>query len=136
MKQSWPLVETMKRRHPNLYDKEATEAAHFDDPRSYIKRSKDGELLTYLFGVDMTALRKAAFERSKGFCEVPIHGFNGHRCNRNVDWETAELHHAPPKSQGGDDSLASVLISCRRCHVAAHNRVTKFTNRSLRAQEA
>lgn len=118
----------MKRRRPQLIDREATAAASFSDPRSYIKRSKDGETLTFLFGDDMTALRRRKFIESKGLCQMPVRGFtNGSRCNRSVTWETAELDHNPSLAQGGDDSEAGTRIICRRCHIARHNRVTKFS---------
>lgn len=114
-----------------LYDKEATKAAGFLDPRSYIKRAKDGENLTFLFGLDMEALRKRVFEHSKGFCQMPVRGFTaGVRCNRNISWETSEMHHSPSLSQGGDDSEDGVLMICRRCHVAAHNRTTRWKERN------
>lgn len=117
----------MKRRKPQLIDREATAAAGFLDPRSYIKRSKDGESLCFLFGADMEALRRLAFERSKFHCEMPINGYStGIRCNRNIDWATMELDHNPSLAQGGDDSLEGVRCICRRCHLARHNRVTKF----------
>jgi hypothetical protein len=121
----------MKRRKPQMIDREATAAAGFLDKRSYIKRGKDGDNLTFRFGEDMMALRKRKFEESKGFCQMPISGFTaGVRCNRNVSWETAELDHNPSLAQGGDDSLEGTRIICRRCHLSRHNRITKFTKRS------
>lgn len=117
----------MRRRKPQLFDSAATQAAGFQDPRSYIRRSKDsGALLVYRFGLDMAELRKMAFERSRGYCEMPINGLLGHRCQRNVSWETGELHHSPALSSGGDDSLESVKFICKQCHVNSHNRVTKW----------
>jgi len=119
----------MKRRRPMFKDDAATLAAGFLDKNSYKKRSKDGEIQTFLFGLDMAALRHAVFLRSRGFCEAPVHGFNGHRCGRNITEETGELHHSPTRAQGGDDSPESTLFICRRCHVAAHGRVTRWTKK-------
>lgn len=117
----------MRRHHPQRIDKEATAAAGFVDPRSYCRRTRDtGELMTYRFGLDMQALRQKAFERSKGFCEMPLNGTLSHRCNRNVTWETGELHHSPSLANGGDDSIECVLFICRRCHIASHGRTTRF----------
>ena len=116
----------MKRRNPRVIDAEATALAGFTDHRSYIKRNKDGDSQTFLFGDDLTQLRRRAFDRSRGFCEMPLRGFTGQRCNRNISWETGELHHRPSLSQGGDDSLEGVLFICRRCHVATHGRITRF----------
>jgi len=107
-------------------DEAATAAAGFLDPRSYAKRAKDGETQYYRFGQDMHDLRMDAFERSKGYCEMPIHGVTGVRCSRNISWDTFELDHNPSLAQGGDDSLEGVRAICRRCHVARHNRITKF----------
>lgn len=112
-----------------VIDVEATAAAGFLDPLSYKKRSKSGEILQFLFGLDMAALRHSVFLRSKGFCESPVNGFKGHRCGRNITEETGELHHSPTRAQGGDDSLESTLFICRRCHCAAHGRVTRWSNR-------
>lgn len=120
----------MKRRKPQLFDRAATEAAGFADPRSYIRRLKDGTgVQTFRFGLDMAELRKMAFERSRGYCEQQINGLLGHRCQRNISWETFELDHQPSLSHGGDDSLEGVVASCARCHVNRHNRVTKWKKR-------
>jgi hypothetical protein len=110
-----------------LFDKEATDAAGFLDNRSYIKRSRDGNNLTFRFGEDMGLLRRRVFERSRGFCEMPVNGFTaGIRCQRNISWETMELDHNPSLAQGGDDSLEGTRAICRRCHTMRHNRITKF----------
>jgi 5-methylcytosine-specific restriction endonuclease McrA len=110
----------MKRRHPQIIDREATAVAQFKDKASYIRRGK-----FYLFGLDLLALRTAVFERSKGFCEMPIRGVTEHRCNRNIFWETMEMHHEPPLSKGGQDHIDTVVASCQRCHVARHGRVIR-----------
>ena len=111
----------MKRRKPGFIDKEATAAAHFLDKRSYCRRGKQ-----YRFGEDIAILRALVFTRSEGFCEMRVNGILGHRCQRNIDFSTMEMHHEPPLSQGGDDSLEGCLASCRRCHVLRHNRVTNW----------
>ena len=115
----------MKRRKPGFIDKEATAAAHFLDPRSYCRRGKQ-----YRFGLDLTQLRSDVFLRSRGFCEMRVNGILGHRCQRNIDFSTMEMHHEPPLSQGGDDSLEGCFASCRRCHVARHGRVTRWKSQS------
>lgn len=107
----------MKRRHPRHIDEVATGAMGFVDPRSYVRRDK-----VYRFGLDMVALRAKAFERSQGRCEMRVNGILGPRCQREVSWSLAELHHEPPLSQCGDDSLEGVLISCPACHCARHGR--------------
>jgi hypothetical protein len=117
----------MRRRKPQLFDRAVTEAMHFLDPRSYCRRTKDGSgMQTFRFGEDMAELRKMAFERSRGYCEMPINGLLGHRCQRNISWDSSEMHHQPSLSAGGDDSLEGVLMVCRRCHTERHNRITKF----------
>jgi hypothetical protein len=121
------LAPTMKRRKPMFKDEEATKAAGFLDPRSYIKRSRDGGNRTFLFGDDMTQLRRRVFERSRGYCEMPVNGFTSAvRCQRNIDWETFELDHNPSLAQGGDDTEEGTRALCRRCHTMRHNRITKF----------
>jgi hypothetical protein len=123
----------MKRRKPMLFDREATATAGFLDPLSYCKRSKDGEMQTFLFGRDMAELRRRVFERSRGYCEVPIHGIQNGRCQRCITWETMELHHSPTRAQGGDDSEESTMASCKRCHIAVHNRQTRWTKKAVLA---
>lgn len=113
----------MKRKKPQIIDVEATAAAGFIDPRSYVKRMKDGESATFLFGLDMTALRRRVFERSRGFCEMPLRGYTaGIRCDRNISWDTFELDHNPSLAQGGDDTEEGTRAICKRCHIARHNR--------------
>lgn len=125
------MGSAVKRRKPQMIDREATAAAGFLDSRSYVKRAKDGEMQSYRFGDDMRLLRAAVFERSKGYCEMPVNGFtNGARCNRNMSWETMELDHNPSLAHGGDDSMEGTRAICRRCHVARHNRTTRWTKRS------
>ena len=127
----------MKRRKPQLLDREATALAGFVDPRSYVKRAKDGEMQSYRFGDDMTILRRRVFERSRGYCEMPISGYtNGIRCQRNIDWETMELDHNPSLAQGGDDSEEGTRAICRRCHVARHNRSVRSDRGERRAKAA
>jgi hypothetical protein len=104
----------MKRTHPGIIDKEATVAAGFTDPRSYIRQGK-----TYLFGADMHALRQRVFDRSRGYCEMRSQGVG---CQSRITWETMELHHQPTRAQGGDDSEGATKASCRRCHSAFHAR--------------
>ena len=112
-------------------DREATAAAYADGrfkdkkKRSYIR--PDGRV--YRFGVDVEPLRREVFQRSNGFCEMPLRGVLNGLCNRNIFWETFELHHEPPKSRGGDDSPEGTRASCRRCHVQRHGRVLRFGER-------
>jgi len=109
-----------------FFDATATAEAMFTDKRSYCKRAKDGEMLQYRFGDDVTQLRRQAFDRSQGFCESPRSGFNGKRCGTPITWESSEMHHSPSLGQGGDDSLGGVLMICKPCHVASHGRTTRF----------
>jgi 5-methylcytosine-specific restriction endonuclease McrA len=120
----------MKRRQPQFYDRAATELAGFIDPRSYCRRGKE-----FRFGKDMELLRNEAFARSRGFCEMRVGGVLGGFCQRPVTREYCELHHEPPLSQGGDDSIDGVLISCQRCHQVRHNRMIK-SDRAERREHA
>lgn len=83
-----------------------------------------------LYGADKTDLRRKAFERSGGTCEVirnkvqqigyKVSAWLG-RCDAPITWETMELshdRHGPNKS----DTLESVKASCSECHkVGTHN---------------
>jgi hypothetical protein len=124
----------MKRRKPQLIDKEATALAKFKDPRSYCKRNRIGDTLTFRFGEDMADLRRKVFMRSRGFCEMPMNGYQtGIRCQRNIGWETFELDHNPSLAQGGDDSEEGTRAICRRCHIAKHNRSVRSDRADRRA---
>jgi 5-methylcytosine-specific restriction endonuclease McrA len=114
------LEAVVKRRKPGFIDKEATAAACFLDPRSYIRRGKQ-----YRFGEDMKALRILVFTRSNGHCEMRTSGILSPTCQWNIRFETMEMHHEPPLSQGGDDSLEGCLASCRKCHIARHGRTIR-----------
>jgi hypothetical protein len=117
----------MKRLHPRIFDREATAAAGFLDPRSYIRKGK-----RFVFGEDMKALRIYVFTRSHGFCEQKLRGVLHGRCQRNISWETMELDHQPSLAQGGDDSPEGTVASCRRCHVARHGRVIRSDRKEHR----
>lgn len=112
----------MKRRKPQIIDREATAGAGFLDPRSYIRKGKQ-----FLFGVDMQRLRERVFERSKGYCEQRVNGIPGGRCQRNISWEMGDLHHEPSLNNGGDDSLEGVLFVCKKCHESRHGRTLRWT---------
>lgn len=77
-----------------------------------------------LYGDDMTDLRRKAFERSGGRCEMmkilSIATCIVGRCNAPITWETMELchdEHGPRKS----DELAKVKAGCKECHRNQHN---------------
>lgn len=119
----------------NRKDKEATKKMGFFNPKSYVtfagKEFRKGE--------DMEHMRLKVFERSKGYCEMPLweplmhnsklmgisvcHGI----CQRNISWETFEMHHKIHRSKGGDDSFENLVASCRRCHVSHHGRTLRWT---------
>ena len=110
----------------NQKDKEATKKMSFFNPKSYVtfagKEFRKGE--------DMEHMRLKVFERSKGFCEMPcmaVPARFGFSCQRNISWETFEMHHKIHRSKGGDDSFENLVASCRRCHVSHHGRTLRWT---------
>lgn len=108
----------------NHKDKEATKRMGFFNPKSYVTFAGK----EFRFGKDMEHMRLRVFERSKGFCEMPLKGdLAKMTCQRNISWETFEMHHEPPRSKGGDDSFENLRASCRRCHQARHARTLHWT---------
>jgi len=66
----------------------------------------------------MTELRRAAFQRSGGYCEAQ--DALDMRCCRIITWESMELSHVR-HGANKTDTLDGVLASCKECHRAAHN---------------
>jgi len=100
----------VRKKRGHRIDEDATLEMQFKDPRSWVHR--DGRV--FRAGEDMTELREACFDRSRGKCEMKVEG--GHRCYRLIAWSTFEMHHDPPRSKGGSDELSKVVASCKDCH--------------------
>lgn len=101
-------------------DEEKTKAAGFVSSQSFV--ATNGH--EYLYGViDHGNRRMQIYERAQGYCQLckPPHA---------VDWEEGEWHHTA-KTYGGRrcDCVACGCWSCRRAHVAEHNRVIKWSKR-------
>lgn len=101
----------------NQKDPEATKAAGFSSPKSYV--SFAGHV--YLYGViDHGNMRMRIYERAKGMCEL---------CDvpHFVPWEIGEWHHTQ-KTLGGRrcDCLKCGAWSCREAHVRTHGRTTRW----------
>lgn len=97
-------------------DLPATAAAHFTDVRSYVRI--DGK--RFLFGDDLTQLRRAVFERDKYTCWGDIE--DGLRCGKTVTWDTGHLHHIIPRGRGGSDEMSNTVTLCPDCHAKLHVR--------------
>lgn len=84
-----------------------------------------------LYGDDMTELRRKAFIRSRGQCEMIVKCslpecneggkcWHTYFCLKPITWESMELchtRHGPNKS----DTLATVRAGCKECHRKQHN---------------
>ncbi len=70
-----------------------------------------------LDGDDLTALRRACYERDGGHCVI---------CGRSVMWESGyygsmHMAHIKARGAGGSDTLENVETKCPRCHFNQHN---------------
>lgn len=68
------------------------------------------------FGEDMTQLREAVYERSRGLCELKLKG-----CEVYAGWLSGQLCHVISKGRGGSDSEGNTLWGCLKCHAHSHN---------------
>lgn len=99
----------MSRKAHNV-DREATEAKHFEDERSYL--THDGE--EFLFGADMRNRRQEVYDRDGGVCRG---------CKKRVSWSWGQAHHVKHRGRGGSDSLGNLVWSCADCHSKEHVQV-------------
>lgn len=97
-----------RKRH--AVDQEATDAAHFEDARSYV--THHGE--QFLFGADMRNRRQEVYERDQGICGG---------CRKRVGWNYGQMHHVKHRGRGGSDDLANLAWSCSCCHRSEHPQV-------------
>jgi len=93
-------------------DKQATEAARFEDARSFI--FKDGRecLVGYDWKMRKEVLRQRAWDRHTDQVRCEYNNSDGARC-RN---EAADPHHVIPRSKGRDDRLSNLQALCRYHH--------------------
>ena len=107
----------------------------FKDARSHVV-TKTGRVV--LRGADKTQLRRDAYERAGGRCELVKS--DGKRCNRFAPWDGighGELVHIVASGRGGSDSLDNCEWSCGlpdSCHRKRDHPGTQWTQRS-RADE-
>ena len=97
-------------------DLPATAMQGFTDKRSYVRL--DGK--RFLFGDDLTQLRRSVFDRDKYTCWGDVE--DGLRCGRTVTWESGHLHHIHERGKGGDDSAGNLVTLCPDCHARLHVR--------------
>lgn len=98
------------------------------NPVSKTRRSRSGKPgklgIVRLYGEDMTKLRREAFERSRGLCEMMR---NGVFCFWPITFDNMELAHIRNKRMYGD-TIDNVQCSCKArsdgqpgCHALSHN---------------
>lgn len=44
-------------------------------------------------------------------------------CGRRLEWNEATLDHVEPRSKGGSDRCANLVLSCEPCNVRKSNRL-------------
>jgi hypothetical protein len=103
----------MTRKAHNV-DLERTEAARFEDERSYVTHSGH----EFLFGVDVRNRREEIYERDKGECQIRLLG-----CTRRPGWN-GHMDHI----EGGNTDRRcwcrhNLRWACAACHSKKHVRV-------------
>jgi hypothetical protein len=92
-------------------DRQATEAAHFLDPDSFV--FKDGR--EWLRNKDWEARKQELWDRAGGKCE-DIVPYSNLRCSQ----EGIHPHHLRKKSVAHDDRLANLMLICADHHRLMH----------------
>jgi len=101
-------------------DVQATEAAHFQDPRSYV--AKDGREV--LYKEDWEARKDELRMRSGGKCEAML------LFGRCMNW-AAHPDHIIKRSKARDDRMSNLQALCIGCHRAKHpEKEPRWTKRS------
>jgi 5-methylcytosine-specific restriction endonuclease McrA len=96
----------MTRRAHNV-DLERTEAARFEDPRSYV--THEGH--EFLFGNDVRNRRQEVFDRDRGICGG---------CKKLVGWNYFHMHHRQGGNVGRCTCMHNLEVLCPSCHANEH----------------
>ena len=68
-------------------------------------------------------IREQVWEKDKGLCRT---------CAKKLTWGSAEMDEIVSKGRLGEVSVKNCQMLCHECHVKKHNRVPKFTKRSVK----
>lgn len=93
-------------------DAQATIAADFKDPRSYVRG--DGGLK--LYGKDMELQRENVYRRDGGRCML----IASPRCRGFASWNDGEMDHIVGRGKRGSDDLGNLRWTCKPCHRFRH----------------
>lgn len=66
-----------------------------------------------LFRIGMPPRKKQWVRRQLG----SRHGWACHYCKRKGDEQSLTLDHLVPRSRGGDDTLANLVLACEKCNL-------------------
>lgn len=70
-------------------------------------------VITMHYSKDWEATREAIRIRDRDKCQ---------NCGASGDGVTLDIHHVVPRGQGGSDRMSNLVLLCRRCHDAAHEK--------------
>lgn len=110
-------------RHSLKRDAEATAAAKFMDPKSFI----DVLGREWRHGMDRVTWKQAIYERDKGICQL---------CHKAIQWfSDADGDHVIPLGKGGDwkvsnGRLVHGMLSLEGCHRKRHGRVLHWSRKA------
>jgi hypothetical protein len=110
-------------------DVQATEAARFEDPRSYI--AKDGREV--LYGLDWKERKHQLWVRCYGVCEYGrVRSVKNSAITLRVGCtrEAQDPHHLIRRSESRDDRLANLQALCRFHHDLLDERKPRWSSKS------
>lgn len=111
-------------------DRQATEAAGFSDPKSYV--AKDGREV--LKGEDWERRKRILWERADGRCEEFMAAGLGseHLTPLRCGCDGTEPHHIIRRSEKRDDRLLNLQLLCHFHHSLKDKRVVRSDKREWR----
>jgi hypothetical protein len=112
-------------------DSAATDAARFEDYRSFVSLPKMGITHLVLFGADVEPQRRAVYARDRGLCQI-----QGPNCLRRVlAWDEFHMDHILHGPGQRCWCLHNLRVVCEMCHRQRHVR-PKFSQKIADAVES
>ena len=111
-------------------DKQATEAARFEDPRSFVWKDGREQLVGLDWKMRKEELRQRAWDLGLDEVRCEYRNSDGVRCRS----EAADPHHVSPRRDGRDDRLTNLQALCRYHHDLMDERKIRSDRKERREQ--
>ena len=111
-------------------DKRATEAARFEDPRSFVWKDGREQLVGLDWKMRKEELRQRAWDLGLDEVRCEYRNSDGVRCRS----EAADPHHVRPRRDGRDDRLTNLQALCRWHHELMDERKIRSDRKERREQ--